>query len=239
MSPLHLIQEDCYGRLLAEPALLSVSMLLQRRAVTEVEVKKMLSVQSARNGKAGACVIIEMPILAIADPNSAGPRANIIQAFTVLEHPTINASSVGTGMDAEQIAVAVLQLFHFYAAEGITTAFFGEGPTIVPENSIDGLVGYRVIMRTRILLEPVVKAVFPTIAAAAVGRTQRITLTATTPGSAIYYTLDGSYPTPGGAAAHLYSAPFVISAPCTLRAACSGSGLQQSNVVQADITMSS
>ena len=51
-DPLRILQEDCYARLLVEPGLATIAILLQRKAVTTEEVKRLLSVVNARARKA-------------------------------------------------------------------------------------------------------------------------------------------------------------------------------------------
>jgi len=62
---------------------------------------------------------------------------------------------------------------------------------------------------------------------------QQVTITSSTPNSAIYYTMDGSLPT---TAATLYSAPIMISTGTTVRAMASAEGYLQSTVSAATFT---
>jgi hypothetical protein len=235
-DPLRILQEDCYARLLVEPGLATIAILLQRKAVTTEEVKRLLSVVNARGGKAGACIIVEMPTIAVPEPNVPGPRGLITQAFTVFEHPTLNATSVGTGMNAEAIAIAVLQLFHHFVDFGVTGAFVASGPAIMPDLSLDGLVGYQVLLQTALGLQKVAKVATPVVTPSSGSHNQQLTLTCATAGAAIWYTVDGSYPASNAPGATRYTAPFSPAAACTLRFAAEFSGLQQSDIYQATFT---
>jgi lysophospholipase L1-like esterase len=63
-----------------------------------------------------------------------------------------------------------------------------------------------------------------------------VSLATTTPGAAIYYTLDGSTPT---STSNLYSTPFFLSASATVTARAFASGYQDSAVNSADFTIAS
>jgi Chitobiase/beta-hexosaminidase C-terminal domain len=239
-GPLRQIQEDCFARLLTEPSLATVSMILQRKAVTQAMVTEMLSVRAGRGGKIGACVIVEMPTISVQYPNVPGPRGTITQSFTAIEHPTLNGSSAGTGMDAEQISIAVLRLFHYFSIFGTSSTFIASGPSIIPDLSFDGMVAYQVRLQTELALAPSAKVANVVIAPNGGAHGQAVALTSATLGASIYYTLDGSYPSsavrPGVAPSLLYSGPVTPSAACTLRAAAEYAGLQESDITQANFS---
>ena len=93
---LRLIQEDCFGAILAESSLATVAVILERKAVTEAEVKQRLGTELSRGGRIGACILVQRPTF-FPDSGDSSLRGQIIQAFTVIEHPTLNAGSQGTG----------------------------------------------------------------------------------------------------------------------------------------------
>ena len=65
------------------------------------------------------------------------------------------------------------------------------------------------------------------------GGTQNVTLSSATASANIYYTLDGTVPTP---ASTLYTGPITISTDTTIRAIASGAGFIQSAVSSATFT---
>jgi hypothetical protein len=68
---------------------------------------------------------------------------------------------------------------------------------------------------------------------------QAITITDAASGAAIYYTLDGSTPSPGGGTTTQYVAPFMLSASATVRAIATASGYSNSIISSATYTVQS
>jgi hypothetical protein len=58
-----------------------------------------------------------------------------------------------------------------------------------------------------------------------------VTLACATAGAAIYYTVDGTYPSSKASNGTLYTAPFTAPSGSTVRAAAELSGYQQSQVI--------
>src|SRR5262249_28084362 len=58
----------------------------------------------------------------------------------------------------------------------------------------------------------------PSITSAGSTTPRTVTLGSSQPDAAIFYTLDGSQPSPRGPHSFLYDGPFVVSSPCQLRA---------------------
>lgn len=222
------LQAFAEARLLAEPYFADIAIILQRKGVTEQELKQLVSARTARGGKVGACVLVLIPGADVIDVNVPGPCLSLVQSFVVLVHPTINASDIGTGKEPEDIAERVLQLFH-HANLGWGAVLTGGAGAIVPNDSFDGLVGQQVNLNTRGGPAALEKVGRPTISPASGAPGQSITLACGTSGAAIYYTTDGSYPSSANTAAQLYSAPFVGAAGELLVAA------EKAGSVQSDI----
>jgi hypothetical protein len=71
----------------------------------------------------------------------------------------------------------------------------------------------------------------------AISATQPITLSNTTTGAAIYYTTDGSAPSPGMGTTKKYGSPFTLSASATVKALAVAPGYVNSAIVQANYTV--
>lgn len=229
------VQEDCLGRLLAEEKLADVAMFQMRKALTEDEINKLLQTLKGRSGKIGVCIMVQMPAIDVENPNLPGPSTAITQSFMVIEHPTINANSQGTGKTAEYLAEETLRLFHHFVPFGVTQVFTGGANAIVPVE-LDGLRAYLVSVSTKVQLTIPSKVVRPVIAPSVPASPSSITLSTATSGADIYYTTDGSYPSAANVAALLYSAPFVQATAATIRAAASKAGMQQSDIAQVNIS---
>lgn len=224
------VQEDCYSRILAHAWFADVAAILERRAHTEQEIHKLLSTVKGRGGKVGAALLVQRPVF-FPGPDDRSGRGTLIQAFTVLEHPTLNAGDLGTGKSAEEIATELFLLFHLAAVSLPNQAFdIAPGGSIVPDDSFPGLNAWEVrfALRTSPGAEP--RCGQPLIEPDSGAGSQSVTLTTATSGASIYYTLDGTYPRAGNGT--LYSAPFAPGAGKTLRAVAYKSGVQASNLAQ-------
>ena len=71
----------------------------------------------------------------------------------------------------------------------------------------------------------------------AISSTQPITLADTTTGAAIYYTTDGSVPSPGMGTTKKYGSPFTLSTSATVKALAVASGYMSSAIAQANYTV--
>ena len=92
-------------------------------------------------------------------------------------------------------------------------------PTALKAVTVPNVVAYEIYVRTQAGASYAVPQLdAPGITATGTSVPQTIGLSSDQPGAAIYFTLDGSQPAPRGPTAMLYSAPFVVSEPCLLRA---------------------
>jgi hypothetical protein len=71
----------------------------------------------------------------------------------------------------------------------------------------------------------------------AISSTQPITLADTTTGAVIYYTTDGSVPSPGVGTTKQYGSPFTLPASATVKAIAVASGYMTSAIAQANYTV--
>lgn len=230
------VQEDAYGRLLAEPQLATVALVLERKAVTPAELQRILSARGARGGKVGLCILVQRPVFNPgADDSSL--RGQLVQAFTIIEHPALNAGDLGDGRSAEEIAADVLQLFAFAACTVPGQAFSPfAGGAVVSDNSFEGFNAWEVRLQLFGAIARDARCGTPLIDPDSGSHAGPITLTTATAGAGIYYTTDGTYPSSESSTAHLYSAPLTLAAACTLRTAAEKAGLQQSQISEATFT---
>lgn len=230
-------QEDSYQRILAHAALATVAVIKEVRGVTADEAKKILSVRTARGGKVGLCILVQRPILI---PNAEDPslRGQLVQAFTVMEHPTLNAGDLGTGLSSEEVALELLQLFQDTPVGANSKQAWSAYPggAVVPDDSFDGLNAWETRVQSFLGVARDARCGLVLIDPDDGSGTQLVTLSTATAGAAIYYTLDGSYPCSANPTAVAYTVPFAPGAGKTLRAAAQKSGLQQSGIAEAIFT---
>lgn len=231
---LELDQEDFFGRLLADPRLSDVAVLLQRKGVTESDVESALSVFNDRGtGKLGAAVIVLMPSLTPQSPNLPSAEYDVRITVQVIEMPLVNLGDTGSGISAEQLAQRVRQLFQVFSnGYGSSFTFAGMEPIAVSAGQISYGVSF-----TRLAGDPFDgKVATPAIEGDSDDAPATVTITCGTAGAAIYYTTDGSYPSSQNTAATLYTVPFAQADATTIRASAEKADLLSSNIVQLSLS---
>lgn len=220
-------QEDFLARLQADSVLGLVPCYAQHKGVTADEIEQAFASSIAMGGKAGACAIVLMPELRPEDSSAVGPRYTESLTIQVMEEPDTNRSPSGFGLSAESLAGRVRQLFHRWQTDEAAWTFSG----MARLDTEEGKVSYGVTFsRFGCDAEPP-RTSMPTSALV----DGSVVLSTATAGAAIWYTTDGSYPTPDGATSTLYTAPFP-AASCTLRAAAYHAGLMTGDVLTAVIS---
>jgi hypothetical protein len=239
-NPLLRFQEDVTGFLLSHTPLQYVSIVAVRPRTAgeakgiQTKIDEALAGISKRNGKLGVSIIVSMPGVDKVQPNVRAIKGDMILAVDIIENLLLNNGAEGTGATAEEHALMVAGLLQHQTFDG-GQPVVGDAKLITPlqEEVMDKKVVYRVTVRKALVGELLEKVAMPAIAKDG----NLITLSCTTPGAAIYYTLDESFPGPGNAAALLYAAPFEIEVgEHVLRAAAFKNGLAGSHVINADVT---
>jgi hypothetical protein len=225
-------QEDYAARLAADPYFADVTVLVQRKGVTESDIDTSLSVLNEKGGKIGACVIVIMPALAPDAPNAPGPSYNVQPSVQVIEQPLFNQGEGGTGKSAEAIAQRVRQLLHMFDAGGRSALTFA-GMDPVPGMEA-GKISYAVKF-SRVARDPSLpKVATPEITALS---SNSLTLACATVGAALWYSTNGSLPVPGAEGSTLWTGdPITFSVPCLFRVVGYATGRAASNVAAAEIS---
>jgi hypothetical protein len=231
-------QDDCCGRLSADPFFADIPVLLQKKGDITSDTEIAMNTLNAKTGKRGAVAIVLQPELVMAEPDAPGPEYFIILAVQVFVTRADNDDPItGTGKSAELICKRIRVLIHHYGpGDGTVYAFQRRSPLPVDE----GNVSYSVTFQRRAVdqdWQP--RCGLPLLDAALAGGNTLVTLTTATSGAAIYYTTDGSYPASTNPAATLYAAPFLVIAGniILLRCAAELAGYQQSMVAQQAICL--
>jgi hypothetical protein len=211
------LQTDVKARLENDGFFSDLSVLLKRDGVTEHTLKVELGPDgNAKSGKTGACVIIHLPEIAEHEGETPGPMLVVELPIQVFEAPEINNGSVGTGKSCEQIGLHVINLLHNYA-DNKHGWVMQPAPRPMQAQDPDRADWISAIVRMQFHsgLTRTSKCGMPLPSQ---DGNNDIVLTCGTPGAAIWYTLDGSYPGPANEEATLYAAPIDPGAATVLRA---------------------
>lgn len=245
-STLELDQDDMAARLAADAVCGLVTVFAQRKGITENDVITRLGALNSQGNKVGVVLIVLMPKLIAKEANTPAPMYDTRYTVQVIDWPAIRRQSAGgIQITAETMAERVRQILHFSSfGRGQSLFFDGLDPAPMNDpNQISYLINFRKVGADTAISKCAVVALSPapTPPATSLAVPQTITMTCGTSGAAIYYSLDGSYPSAVAAAttpptSYLYSTPVTISTACTLRAAASKTGLQQSDPTTALFT---
>lgn len=229
-SILELDQEDMAARLQADSYFIAgIPVLIQRRGITESDVQIKISTANSQNGKIGSVAIVLMPTLTGDAPNSPGPRYWVTYPIQVIDWPSVRRSSPGgSGDSAEEICDRIRQIIHGISFRPGNSISFS---SLKPVDVKDGQISYILYFKRLGFDKPPVDCAAVGISPASGTGPLTVTLTCQTAGAAIYYTVDGTYPSSVNPTSQLYSGPFVAPQGSTVRAAASLSGYQQSKVI--------
>ena len=230
---------DLYGRAAADPYFADIGLYVMRPsrteesfAVIQTRVDEAINCLRLKNGKGGAAVTFLMPIGDTEKPNVDGPQMRFVFTARVQEHPILNWGPKGTKKSAEQIAIHVARLYHLCMLNG-RNCLAADPATLTPSEQFSPKVTYDVRLFAQGNLARPQKVAMPLISPRGGAAPLEVTLSCATPGAAIYYTTDGSYPSSVAPTAQLYAAPLTVSKKTILRAAAELADHQQSDVAQA------
>ena len=233
------VQDDLYGILMSAPQLASVNIVEERKFLVNSEIEIEAIWQTMRNGFSGDGLLIEIPDIISDSDGVTGPPQQVELSFVSFQNgdaafipPTAVAGPPastlgGGGLYAEQIEQHLVDILHLLNIGGIGTMRV-TGRFSTPARDYAGINA----RRTKIIMTPKQTAQSARVAlpiiAVAMGN---CTITCATAGAAIYYTLDGSFPSnpsiavdplrnvPINANSRLYTAPFAVTAGQLIRAA--------------------
>jgi hypothetical protein len=233
---LELDQEDITARLMDDAVTGAFKVFSQRRGVTESDI--MTALGAVQGSKPGLVAIVLMPRLIPDAPGSPGPRYFTRYPIQVIDWPVMRKQVTG-GLSAESMCERVRQILHYQSfGRGQVLTFDGMEPAPMANET---QVSYIVYFRRLGADQPPAKCATCGISPNGGASPQTVTLTCGTAGAAIYYSLDGSYPSAFAAAAtpptaFLYSAPFAVATAATLRVSAEAAGYVQGDVSQAIFT---
>ena len=228
------IQNDVFGLLMSAPQLQTVNIVPERTFVIAQDIKRDAVWQTVRNGKSGCGILIEEPEVVSDSPNVSGPPQSVHLSFVCCQNGDAAFGSLGSGLFAAQVEQFVIDALHLQNIGGLGSLQV-KGNFSSPARDFPGINARRMrvsmtpfnVAQTR-RTEPVIAAISNGLCA----------LTCATGGAAIYYTVDGSFPSnaavaidplsvtatapngvPVNANSSLYNTPFGITSGQLLRAA--------------------
>lgn len=245
------IQADIVDRLLGDDFFATIPVFTSETGNLESEINSSLGLSSGRGGKAGALVLVQQPIGVDEMPGVTFGAMDLEFNILVLEDPKVNRDeNIGTLHPALEIVrriIRVLKMAHLGGGNdgGAARLLRIGSPAFNPYAVVIGNddIGFVVPIAYQIKLfcaeadsDVYTKVSRPTISSTASTVPSTVTLAVPTSGAAIYFSLDGSYPRPGGSGSVLYASPINLVAACTLRSAAYKTGSIPSDVVAADYT---
>ncbi len=216
-DPLLQLQDEVTARLDYEPAFQNISVKSYRKHLISAEIDKRLPHLAGKNNKIGCGVLVGIPTLEGIDPNVSKPQSSILLPIDIIALPELNNDpGSGTLIEPETVARNARACLHSWQNEGLIF-LSQEKQAITPiegiEQSFPGCIGYRVLLRGRLLEDDLQKLTLPTIQDNGAGT---VTLAGIVNGTTVVYTIDGSQPIPAindnqNPSAHNYTAPFSVS----------------------------
>jgi len=230
------IQRDVFGLLMSAPQLSTVNIVEERKFIVAQDVQMDAIWQTVRNGKSGCGILIEEPDVICDSPNVTGPPQSIQFSFVCCQNGDAAFTELGSGLFSTQVEQFVIDALHLQNIGGQGTLVV-KGNFSSPAN--DGPFQFINARRLKIYMTPFNSAQSQrTSPVVSVMNAGLCTLTCATTGAAIYYTLDGSFPSnptvavyplsvtpavpagvPINAGVTLYTAPFAVASGQQLRAA--------------------
>jgi Chitobiase/beta-hexosaminidase C-terminal domain len=213
MSTLSSIQQQCANQLQADPLFAYVPVFTERIKDIQSEINQALGPLNGQSGKTGLVILMLTPTADVRHENVFGPFFDEIKIVVrVIENVTVNQDpSTGTNVAAADAAEKICSLLHLFQPASANGPVTAHRPTVVLAHDPNNL-SYDCHFKTcggLMAVSP--QAATPIITANA----GQMTLTCATAGAAVFYTLDGSNPSPRNGT--FYTAPFTPGTGLTLK----------------------
>lgn len=231
------LQLDLAARLEADEYFSDLTVLTEKSGDIATEITNALGVLTAKGDKVGACVIVMSLAGNLQYADVSNSPLQLEPTIRVLEDPTINTSTNGTGKAALAIARRVIRVLHQYTPVGIASCLVGMKPTLIPVADPLAPLAYECRFQCAesdgTQYQKCSRVTFSPDGGAS---PQTVTLACATAGASVYYTLDSSFPSAINPAATLYTAPINIAAAKIVRAAAYKTGFIASDTAQSIFT---
>jgi hypothetical protein len=200
----------------------------------EVKILNALGTLNEKNNKLGAVAVVMMPAVENANANLTGLSAELVLRVRYIVNPLFNNGEHGYKKSEGQLALRGGALFQGWSPlDGLNPFSYARNPIESINNDLPpGNNGYEVEHRMRWGVSSGEKVARPTVNVAA----GEATITCATAGAAIRYTLDGSAPSAGNAAALVYADPFAVEVGNVIRTAASKADFFESDTTNHTVT---
>lgn len=200
------LQEDITNMLLACPKTQIVPYSNFRSQTIQTAADEASAAWKVRvPGKVGLACMVMMPAARIVDPDVPGPQFEVTLTIRTFEDPKVN----NTGLTAEGVAIENMRWLDGWMIEDLVQEIHGDknDEAIQPNYNYPGMLVYDSKLAAPLPQSHDGRSFPPTIADDGVGT---VTLAVADPSCLIYFTTDGSCPSPGNPAQQ-YAAPFLVT----------------------------
>lgn len=213
-------QLEIAARLEADEYFADIQVFVERQGDLAGKLDEALKGLRRKNGKVGAAVMVGVVRADVENPDVPGPWFNLTFCdVTAFENVLLNTSATGTGKACVDIAARINRVVHHYLPGGLGGPIVATQEAIRPLGEVrSGVIAYKSRFRLNPDLEQIPRVATPVFDPPSDETPTTITLSCATPGAAIYYTLNESYPWAGNPDAIPYSAPISLSAAARVRA---------------------
>lgn len=172
-------------------------------ALIDDVIKKSLGGQLPKNGRFGLCVAISFPTAVTTAQDAPGPIENFSLFIQVIEHTGNNkAAQTGTGIRSDDLYEDIKRMLHLHCHDGVHDLIVTRGEQ--DEEMPRPMRGFIIELESKAhVLEEMKKVSTPQVGV----NDPMMSITCATDGAAIYWTHDGSFPSPANPTAQAYTAP--------------------------------
>ena len=240
------------ARLESDPFFIDIPVVVAVKGNVAREYQRKQAVITEKSQRRGVAVIV-LQIVAddIYEGLAAGPM-KLKPAFQVIENVELNNDDAGTKKSARKVARHIIKNMKLAGFRGIVQGLKCGTPAIEPatiKELGDAVVSEQVNFECQEFSdEPFLYCAPPTMAAVPGSSPPQLALSCATPGAAIWFTIDDSFPYPGtrddgfaASTSQLYSGPFnvALNTPQTVRAAAYQPGYIGSSIERFTVVITS
>jgi hypothetical protein len=206
------------ARLESDPFFFDIPVVVAEKGNLAREYQKRQAVVTDKTGKRGVCVVVLQIVADDNYPGIPGGPMMLKPAFQVVENPELNNDESGTKKSVRKVSRQIVKNMKLAGFRGIVQNLKCGKPAIEPvdiKELGESCVAEQVNFEAEEFSDEPVLFCLPPVCTQVPGQPQ-IILTTATPGAAIWFTTDDSYPYPGDAnqfpqsRSTLYAGPIAI-----------------------------